>query len=347
MKPLCLLTTTLWSIGCVSSFVMPKRHHFRLSDTSTDLSKLSSLYPNHLATESPVHRLSATSIATEAPPMSKVKASLTKFLMMSFLTGMCLSLTVTLLPQRLLFGLLGERHRIRKEKWALATGQWCARWMLRIFPFCDLSVQGLTSDSEPEPCIWVCNHTSMLDVFILLAADRKLRGRRKRPIKIVYWRGLEANPFTWLLFTQSGFISVDMADNGNGNANEYDKSTFKRFLKDCKQAFSEGFDVGILPEGQLNPTPEKGLLPVFGGAFTLAKLSKRPIGLFSLWGLWNLWHPKDGMTVRDRRVLLRAYPHRVYSNADEFLETFNEVVGHFSKTGQDLPDWESRLAPSS
>jgi 1-acyl-sn-glycerol-3-phosphate acyltransferase len=62
------------------------------------------------------------------------------------------------------------------------------------------STSGSDKKNElPEPAVWVCNHTSMLDVFLLMAADRKLRGRNKRPMKIAYWQQLEDNPVTKLL----------------------------------------------------------------------------------------------------------------------------------------------------
>ena len=77
--------------------------------------------------------------------------------------------------------------RIQSEQMALSTGQWCARWLLRIIPFCRITCYPHV-DPDPEAAIWVCNHTSMLDVFILLAVDRRLRGKTKRPIKIVYVR---------------------------------------------------------------------------------------------------------------------------------------------------------------
>lgn len=70
---------------------------------------------------------------------------------------------------------------------SLATGQFCARWLLRFIPFCKLETTPYL-DPNPQPAIWVCNHASSLDVFILLAADLRLRGTRKRPIKIVYVR---------------------------------------------------------------------------------------------------------------------------------------------------------------
>jgi len=89
----------------------------------------------------------------------------------------------------------------------------------------------------------------MLDVFLLLAADRQARGNTRRRIKIVYWKQLESNPVTKLLFRQAGFIPVQMAANEHGEENDYDRSSFKKLLKDAKQAFADGFDIGILPEG--------------------------------------------------------------------------------------------------
>jgi hypothetical protein len=148
---------------------------------------------------------------------------------------------------------------------ALGSGQFCSRWLLRLIPFCRIeAITGTaaaaatttTSDPNqrrrrwrrrrrpplpypnPEPAVWVCNHMSMLDVFVLLGVDRKLRGRNRRPIKIVYWKGLEDNPITKILFTQCGFIPVQMAANGSGNDNEYDVSSFRKLLKDAKGAFT-------------------------------------------------------------------------------------------------------------
>lgn len=138
-----------------------------------------------------------------------------------------------------------------------------------------------------------------------------------------------------------GFIPVDMEDNGNGNANAYDKSKFKTMLKLIKEAFTEGFDVSILPEGQLNPTPEKGLLDIYPGAFTLAKLSRRPIRMVALHGTHRLWHADEniGMTVTGRNVKVRVYPPhgRKFENADDFIDTFTAVVGEFGTTGNDIP----------
>jgi hypothetical protein len=38
----------------------------------------------------------------------------------------------------------------------------------------------------PEPSIWCANHVSAIDTFLFLATDDKLRGKARRPIKVVY-----------------------------------------------------------------------------------------------------------------------------------------------------------------
>jgi 1-acyl-sn-glycerol-3-phosphate acyltransferase len=130
-----------------------------------------------------------------------------------------------------------------------------------------------------------------------------------------------------------------MTANKAGEDNDYDLASFKNLLKQSKKAFDEGFDIGILPEGQLNPNPEESLLPCFSGAFTLARMSKRPIQMMALHGTHRLWHAREdiGMTVTGREVRIRVYPKgRKYKSGDEFLATFNAVVGQFATKGFDL-----------
>eukprot|EP00549_Striatella_unipunctata_P009806 CAMPEP_0118718778 /NCGR_PEP_ID=MMETSP0800-20121206/29004_1 /TAXON_ID=210618 ORGANISM="Striatella unipunctata, Strain CCMP2910" /NCGR_SAMPLE_ID=MMETSP0800 /ASSEMBLY_ACC=CAM_ASM_000638 /LENGTH=249 /DNA_ID=CAMNT_0006625865 /DNA_START=272 /DNA_END=1020 /DNA_ORIENTATION=+ len=195
------------------------------------------------------------------------------------------------------------------------------------------------NDVDPKPSIWVCNHVSAMDVFFMLASDRALRGKNRRPLKIIYWQELDNNPVTRALFHMCGFIPVQMAANKAGEANNYDRSSFKTMLKQIKLAFEEGFDVGILPEGQLNPHPTEGLLPVFGGAYSIARMSRRPIKMIAIHGTHQLWHAKHGMEITGNDVKLRCYPPldgRLYASSDEFAETFKHVVGAFGTTGKDL-----------
>lgn len=278
---------------------------------------------------------------------------------MLYIVGMCIALPITLVPIHFLYK-LRIINRMQKERISLSLGKFCARWMLRLIPFChvdcitdDSTSKTKQSSSSPVPSIWVCNHTSMLDVFLLLAKDRQLRQYSyQRPIKIVYWKTLEKNIISKLLFTMSGFIPVSMVANAPGEDNQYDRKSFKQLLQQCKAAFADGYDVGILPEGQLNPAPELGLLPVFSGAYTLAKMSQRPIKMLALYNIHNLWHPVQGMIGTKRQVKIRCYENptvgeRYFTSAAEFIATFETVVGTFGRTGTDvtnIQDWLSGTA---
>ena len=141
----------------------------------------------------------------------------------------------------------------------------------------------------------------------------------------------------------AGFIPVDMENNGNGNPNQYHPGSFKQMIKSAKQAIVDGFDLLVLPEGQLNPTPLAGLQPVFPGAFALAKSSNRPIQMIALHGTHNLWHANEdiGMTVVDKDVTIKAYPPLKKCNSyEDFYEAFSTVVGTFGPRGHDIPDNE-------
>lgn len=116
--------------------------------------------------------------------MGKVQTAFTKAGMMAFILSMCLTLPIVLTPQYVLYK-LRLVNRVQKEQMALKAGQFCARWMLRLIPFCSVKTIPY-HDPNPEPSIWVCNHVSALDIFMLLATDKQLRGTTKRPIKIVY-----------------------------------------------------------------------------------------------------------------------------------------------------------------
>lgn len=126
--------------------------------------------------------------AANPPQLSPIQSALTRIGLMLFIASMCIALPLTLLPQ-LLLRKMNVISRLQGEQFALRTGQKCARNLMKLIPFCRIEVESdlnLSLDYEPEPCIWVCNHTSMLDVFVMLAADKRLRGPNKRPIKIVY-----------------------------------------------------------------------------------------------------------------------------------------------------------------
>lgn len=155
-------------------------------------------------------------IPTEQQSLNKVQSKIVKSLMITYIVSMCVALPTTLFPVYLLHK-VKVIDRVRKEKWSLKVAQLCSRSLMRVFPFASKRVLVNDDDEQvknPQPSIWVCNHVSMLDLFFVLALDKKMRGKKRRPIKILYWKQLESNPVTGLMCKMCGFIPVDMADNG-------------------------------------------------------------------------------------------------------------------------------------
>jgi 1-acyl-sn-glycerol-3-phosphate acyltransferase len=267
---------------------------------------------------------------------SPIQSFFTRIGLQVFIVLMCICLPTILLPQIALsrMGILkGKRQHIL----ALHSCSAVTRVLWRLVGFARLQVIRPKNYSS-DACIWVCNHTSMLDVFCFLAADSRMRGPHRLPIKVLYWKQLESNLVCRLLFKQAGFIPVQMEDNGHGTPNQYDKRSFKQVLKECKKALQDGYDFGILPEGQLNPDTRQGLLPIFPGAFHLAQIAKCPIRIWALHGADQVWHPTRGMVADGRLIKIRRFEGDWrFESANDFVQVFERVVGHFGKTGKDLP----------
>ena len=90
-------------------------------------------------------------------PFPAARAALTKAGMIAFIVGMCITLPLTLIPQWIAYR-LGFLTRIQKERYAVLTSEFCARWVLRLFPFMRLTTFPY-HDPNPPPSIWVCNHS--------------------------------------------------------------------------------------------------------------------------------------------------------------------------------------------
>lgn len=166
-------------------------------------------------------------------------------------------------------------------------------------------------------------------------------------LHVPQWKRLEKNPILKLVFRQAGFIPIEFEEHEQGKVFKTDTSSVKNFIRLSKQAFDEGFDIGILPEGQLNPHPERGTLPIFSGAHTLAKMSRRPIRMLAIHGANNLWHASKGMQPTSRQVKIRAFPPSPTTSPqdqtqsrEDFVDTFEKVVGHFGRFGEDPPSYE-------
>ncbi|GMH67875.1 hypothetical protein TrLO_g3029 [Triparma laevis f. longispina] len=203
----------------------------------------------------------------------------------------------------------------RLQSTSIRTSCFLSRLLLTLIPFCSLKLHNskLTFNKRK---IFICNHQSMLDIFILMSVGGRVFGRGEG-VKIIYWKGAEDNLVTRYVFRSCGHIPVSMTSNAPGEENVYDPSSFKNLLKSVK---STEFDLGILPEGQLNPTPERGLLPIYTGAETLKRILKAEYVFMGLKGTGEIWHPVEGIVGRGRKVEVK-----VFGEGGEFEEGMNKL----------------------
>ena len=129
-----------------------------------------------------------TSRNNEASPisLSAFEKVWRTYAMIAYVAHMCVAIPLALLPTYVKMRLeLSPKTELEHE--ALQVGQACARTLLEMIPFMNLTVIPHASTIEnPTATIWVANHVSMLDTFVFLAADEKLRGKHRRPVKVLY-----------------------------------------------------------------------------------------------------------------------------------------------------------------
>lgn len=157
---------------------------YRPSETKLSLQQLNvglSHLPPPKYEKSPARQTSQPS-----PKLSAFESAWTKYSMISYIAHMCFAIPLALIPTFVKSKLqLAPKPEIEHE--ALQVGEACARNLLTLIPFMNLKVIPYVSENPaPTPTIWVSNHVSMLDTFVFLAADERLRGLNRRPIKVIY-----------------------------------------------------------------------------------------------------------------------------------------------------------------
>jgi len=157
------------------SIGIPSRAHSLLLSTSESIESIENTLDN-----------GSTLIAPTITPLSPLPALLTKLGMFSFLASLILSLSLSL-PLLRLAGFILRWKTATLQRQSFWYANFTARTCLKLFPFARFETKSYansSNDKHPQPTVWTCNHQSMLDIFFMLAGDKKLRGRNRRPIKV-------------------------------------------------------------------------------------------------------------------------------------------------------------------
>lgn len=131
-------------------------------------------------------------------------------------------------------------------------------WTFSKLNFIPYRISGLENVDKKKAYIYVCNHTSYLDIpGITLTIPTQFRPLAKKELKKI-------PVFGWI--AQSACIIVDRSSN----------ESRRKSMEHLKEILALGISVLIFPEGTQNRTQNR-LQPFYDGAFRIAIETRQPI----------------------------------------------------------------------
>jgi 1-acyl-sn-glycerol-3-phosphate acyltransferase len=168
-----------------------------------------------------------------------------------------------------------------------------------------------TSAPNPQPCVYVANHGSYVDIMMLfkyIPGFLNMMGKASLA-RVPVWGPLFGNVY----------ITVDRASAVSRG----------RAAVAARRGLAAGKSIAIFAEGRISPTPGKELLPFLDGAFQLALEAGVPIVPVGI--------PLNHMFMPDVPSGLRVRYHRLKI-------VFHRPISTAGLTIADIPDLKERVA---
>jgi 1-acyl-sn-glycerol-3-phosphate acyltransferase len=167
-------------------------------------------------------------------------------------------------------------------------------WLNPVWP---VRVDGRERIDEAEPCIFVANHLSLLDILVLF----RLFTHFKWVSKIENFR--------------VPFIGWNMSLNRYIRLRRGDRASVVQMMRECERTLAEGSSIMMFPEGTRSPS---GRMRAFKtGAFEIALKAGVPIQPIVLRGTANAL-PKRGFVLQGRHPIhlevLERIPHSAFAH---------------------------------
>ena len=162
----------------------------------------------------------------------------------------------------------------------------------------------------PRPCVYVCNHSSYIDIMLLfktIPGFLNMMGKASLA-RVPVWGPLFGNVY----------ITVERASAVSRG----------RALIAARRALAAGQSIAIFPEGRISPTPGAALLPFQDGAFLMAVEAGVPIVPVCM--------PLNHMFMPDVEKGLRVRYHRLKI-------VFNRPIPTTGLTAADVPALKAQV----
>jgi len=179
--------------------------------------------------------------------------------------------SILVLPALLIWLVIGERPAMRITRWLIVVyGVIVCRGLT--FPFVKIKFEDSEPDARLPACIYVCNHRSSSDAFLMAFLKRELiQVVNNWPFKI---------PILGWVARFSGYLSIRTMP-------------FEEFLKKGKKLLAEGVSIVTFPEG--SRSLDQNLRQFNGAVFRLAQIAQVPIVPICLSG--NQMVPEKGSNI--------------------------------------------------
>jgi 1-acyl-sn-glycerol-3-phosphate acyltransferase len=178
-------------------------------------------------------------------------------------------------------------------------------------PFWKVSFHGREKIQRGVPTLFISNHLSTFDIFVLFMLNRDFHWVSKRSNVRIPLIGLD------MIYSRTIFLDRD------------DPREILRMVKDSVKRLEEGISLMIFPEGERSLTGH--LQPFLGGAFSIAKRAKvqiQPIVLTDTYKIIKrysmIFNPRANVTV----TILDPIPKEVVEakSTDELKEMAYQMM---------------------
>jgi 1-acyl-sn-glycerol-3-phosphate acyltransferase len=172
----------------------------------------------------------------------------------------------------------------RRRALAWYTSLWGAHY-LAWAPLAGVTVEGLERAPHDKPCVYVCNHQSMVDILAAFATRI---------------------PYKWVSKVENfyaPFLGWNMVLNRYVSLKRGHLPSIMRMVRRCNALLREGESLFVFPEGTRSPNGE--IQTFFRGAFRIAARNRVPVVPILIEGTATIL-PKGRFRIVPRHVLVRV-----------------------------------------
>ena len=179
-----------------------------------------------------------------------------------------------------------------------------------------------TIDLRIKKYIFVCNHISYLDIFVLIFLSSKFKNNHL--CKFVGMEKINDWIIIGYVIKEMGMIPIKLLQ-ASKDINKYCEESKIKFKKKCIEEINKGYSLFIFPEGRLNKNPSI-LNNIHSGAYYFSNLTNTPIKFIGLKNINKIWkmssHP-SGYGSIDVKIFDEDY---YFSNSANFKNEFKKKI---------------------